>query len=74
LLLGQERNQVCDLLGRQVGVRRWHHVLVPGLEVGAGVRDRFFDELLLRALICLLRVLRELVQVGADRGVRAGGA
>src|SRR5262249_59863646 len=72
LLLGQERDEIRELLLGQVRERRRHHVLVAGFDVGAGVGDRRLGELLERALIGLLRVLRKLVEVGADRPVGAG--
>jgi hypothetical protein len=71
LLLGQERDEIGELLGRQIAVRLRHHVLVSGLDVRARIRDRGLDERGERALVRLFRVLGELVEIGANLPVRA---
>src|SRR5947209_6941388 len=72
LWLRQEVDERLEVRGRQLAVRLGHQVLEALLDVRARVDDRLVHELG-EWFLRLLRVLRQLVEVGTDGALRARG-
>src|SRR5579862_1461452 len=71
-VLRQILHELVQLVRRDLRAEdRRHHVLVAGLDVGAGIHDRLLDEGGKGAAIRLRRVLLELVEIGTCGAGRA---